>query len=458
CSRCRGGAGDARCRLARLRLSAPCCRARRELRPGSRRSDVRARPERQRQDDAPANPAGPFTASWGTDPFASRIPVFSFTGGNRAHRRLRSPGPPALLRLQRARHGADGPQRPPRHFFHAWHPRSRGGGARAGVAGNLAACRPAGHGNLGRRAPARPGRARARAGAAPAGDGRADGQPRLRQPGARAGAHRGARCRRHVDPLFHSRSRPCLPRRAARTAARRRSGSRAGGTARGDPGRHAATALPRRGAGGAARRRRAHLPARPEVIPFSQALRFWLKLGFISFGGPTGQIAIMHQELVERRRWISNGRFLHALNYCMLLPGPEAQQLAIYVGWLLHKVRGGIVAGVAFVLPAFFLILGLSYVYVTYGEVTWVAGIFYGLSAAVIGVVAAAVIRIGSTALRNPVMYGVAGAAFLAIFVFHVPFPLIVIAAGLIGFFAGPRWPGTFAIARGHADEAGTAI
>ncbi len=181
-------------------------------------------------------------------------------------------------------------------------------------------------------------------------------------------------------------------------------------------------------------------------------------LGFINFGGPTGQIAIMYDELVERRRWISNGRFLHALNYCMLLPGPEAQQLAIYVGWLLHKVRGGIVAGVAFVLPAFFLILGLSYVYVTYGEVTWVSGIFYGLSAAVIGVVAAAVIRIGSTALRNPVMYGVAAAAFLAIFVFHVPFPLIVIAAGLIGFFAGSRWPGTFAIARGHADEEGTAI
>src|SRR5438093_8739430 len=137
----------------------------------------------------------------------------------------------------------------------------------------------------------------------------------------------------------------------------------------------------------------------PHGVPFREAFRFWIKLGFINFGGPTGQIAIMHDELVERRRWISNGRFLHALNYCMLLPGPEAQQLAIYVGWLLHKVRGGIVAGVAFVLPAFFLILGLSYVYVTYGEVPWVSGIFYGLSAAVIGVVAAAVIRIGSKAL-----------------------------------------------------------
>jgi chromate transporter len=131
-------------------------------------------------------------------------------------------------------------------------------------------------------------------------------------------------------------------------------------------------------------------------VSFAEATRFWIKLGFINFGGPTGQIAIMHDELVERRRWITSGRFLHALNYCMLLPGPEATQLAIYVGWLLHKVRGGIVAGVTFVLPAFFLILGLSYVYVTYGEVPWVSGIFYGLSAAVIGLVAAAVIRIGA--------------------------------------------------------------
>ena len=187
-------------------------------------------------------------------------------------------------------------------------------------------------------------------------------------------------------------------------------------------------------------------------VSFSEATRFWIKLGFISFGGPTGQIAIMHDELVERRKWISNGRFLHALNYCMLLPGPEAQQLAIYVGWLLHKVRGGIVAGVAFVLPAFFLILGLSYVYVTYGEVPWVSGIFYGLSAAVIGIVTAAVIRIGSKALRNPVMYVVAGAAFLAIFVFHVPFPLIVIVAGLIGLVAGQRWPGPFSISQGHGE------
>ena len=188
-------------------------------------------------------------------------------------------------------------------------------------------------------------------------------------------------------------------------------------------------------------------------VSFRDAVRFWTKLGFINFGGPTGQIAIMHDELVERRRWISNARFLHALNYCMLLPGPEAQQLAIYVGWLLHKVKGGIVAGVAFVLPAFFLILGLSYVYVTYGDVTWVSGIFYGLGAAVVGIVAAAVIRIGKKALRNLVMYVVSAAAFVAIFFFHVPFPIIVIVAGLIGLLAGPRWPRTFAVSQEHAGE-----
>ncbi|MGH7318151.1 MAG: chromate transporter [Candidatus Rokuibacteriota bacterium] len=190
-------------------------------------------------------------------------------------------------------------------------------------------------------------------------------------------------------------------------------------------------------------------------MPFRVAELFWIKLGFINFGGPTGQIAIMHQELVERRRWISNGRFLHALNYCMLLPGPEAQQLAIYVGWLLHKVKGGIVAGVAFVLPALFLILGLSYTFVTYGDVEWVGAIFYGLRAAVIGLVAAAVIRIGQKALRNPAMYLVAGAAFVAIFLVHVPFPLIVLAAGLLGLVAGPIWPGTFALPTAHGPQEG---
>ena len=149
----------------------------------------------------------------------------------------------------------------------------------------------------------------------------------------------------------------------------------------------------------------------------------------------------MHDELVERRRWISNARFLHALNYCMLLPGPEAQQLAVYVGWLLHRVKGGIVAGLTFIIPAFFIMLGLSYVYAVHGDVEWVDALFYGLGAAVVGIVAAAVIRIGKKALRNGVLYLVAALAFVAIFFFHVPFPLIVLGAGLIGLLAGPGRP-----------------
>jgi chromate transporter len=192
-------------------------------------------------------------------------------------------------------------------------------------------------------------------------------------------------------------------------------------------------------------------------VSFAEAARFWVKLGFINFGGPTGQIAIMHDELVERRRWISNARYLHALNYCMLLPGPEAQQLAIYVGWLLHKIKGGIVAGVAFVLPAFFLMLGLSYVYVVYGDVPWVNGIFEGLSAAVVGIVAAATIRIGKKALRNLAMYLIAAIAFVSIFFLHVPFPIIVIFAGLIGLLAWARWPATFTVTA-ERDEERTAI
>src|ERR687893_1315800 len=138
------------------------------------------------------------------------------------------------------------------------------------------------------------------------------------------------------------------------------------------------------------------------LIPFGDAFRYWLKLGFVNFGGPAGQIAIMHDELVDRKRWISNNRFLHALNYCMLLPGPEAQQLAIYIGWLLNGAWGGIVAGVLFILPAFFLILALSWTYAVHGDITWVAAIFYGLRSAVIGLVAAAVIRVGSKALKTP--------------------------------------------------------
>src|SRR3981081_3058961 len=183
---------------------------------------------------------------------------------------------------------------------------------------------------------------------------------------------------------------------------------------------------------------------------FSEALRFWLKLGFISFGGPTGQIAVMHAELVEKKKWISEARFLHALNYCMLLPGPEAQQLTIYVGWLLHKTWGGIVAGALFVIPSIFILWGLSYIYVTLGNLPWIAAIFYGLKPAVLAIVAARVIRIGSRALKNEVMWTLAAAAFIAIFFFHAPFPLIIISAGVIGFFGG-RWKrDKFLVIRGH--------
>ena len=164
---------------------------------------------------------------------------------------------------------------------------------------------------------------------------------------------------------------------------------------------------------------------------FGEAFRFWLKLGFISFGGPTGQIAVMHAELVEKKKWISEARFLHALNYCMLLPGPEAQQLATYVGWLLHKTWGGIVAGAFFVIPSIFILWGLSYIYVTFGNLPWIAAIFYGLKPAVLAIVAAAVIRIGSRALKNEVMWTLAAAAFIAIFFLRVPFPLIIISAAL---------------------------
>jgi chromate transporter len=172
---------------------------------------------------------------------------------------------------------------------------------------------------------------------------------------------------------------------------------------------------------------------RAHDVSFREAAAFWIKLGFINFGGPAGQISVMHQELVERRRWISEGRFLHALNYCMLLPGPEAQQLAIYIGWLLHKVRGGLLAGIAFILPAFFLIWGLSWGYAAHGDVPAVEGLFFGLQAAVVGIIAVAVIRIGSTALRGRPMVVVAAVSFVAIFVLHVSFPLIILGAGLIG-------------------------
>jgi chromate transporter len=169
-----------------------------------------------------------------------------------------------------------------------------------------------------------------------------------------------------------------------------------------------------------------------ESVSFWQAFMFWLKLGFVSFGGPAGQIALMHEELVVRRKWLSEKRFLHALNYCMLLPGPEAQQLATYIGWLMHKTRGGIAAGVLFVLPSLFLLIGLSWLYIAYGQVTWVAGLFYGIKPAVAAIVLQAAYRIGSRVLQNNLLWAIAAASFVAIFALNVPFPLIVLAAALI--------------------------
>jgi chromate transporter len=188
----------------------------------------------------------------------------------------------------------------------------------------------------------------------------------------------------------------------------------------------------------------------PDRVGFAEAFRFWLKLGFISFGGPTGQIAIMHQELVERRRWISEGRFLHALNYCMVLPGPEAQQLATYIGWLMHRTWGGIVAGGLFVLPSVFILVALSWIYLAYGDVPVIAGLFYGIKPAVTAIVLAAAHRIGSRALRHPALWAVAGAAFVAIFALKLPFPVIIIAAALVGYFGGRYSPEIFAAAGGH--------
>jgi chromate transporter len=186
-------------------------------------------------------------------------------------------------------------------------------------------------------------------------------------------------------------------------------------------------------------------------VPFPEALRFWLKLGFISFGGPTGQIAIMHQELVERRRWISERRFLHALNYCMVLPGPEAQQLATYIGWLMHRTWGGIVSGGLFILPSVFILVALSWIYLVFGEVPLVAGLFYGIKPAVTAVVVAAAQRIGSRALRNGWLWGIAVAAFVAIFALKVPFPAIVLGAALIGSIGGRFAPERFRAGGAHA-------
>jgi chromate transporter len=173
-------------------------------------------------------------------------------------------------------------------------------------------------------------------------------------------------------------------------------------------------------------------------ISFGEAFRVWLRIALLSFGGPAGQIAVMHRILVEEKNWISEGRFLHALNYCMLLPGPEAQQLATYIGWLLHRTAGGIMAGGLFILPGVISIMTLSYIYAAFGNVGFVEAVFFGLKAAVLAIVIQAVVRVGKRALRNPIMIGLAAVAFVAIFFFNVPFPIIIIAAGGIG-FAGAR-------------------
>jgi chromate transporter len=188
----------------------------------------------------------------------------------------------------------------------------------------------------------------------------------------------------------------------------------------------------------------------PNPVSFWQAFLFWLKLGFISFGGPAGQIAMMHQELVEKRRWLSEQRFLHALNYCMLLPGPEAQQLATYIGWLMHRSLGGVVAGVLFVLPSLLILIGLGWIYLAYGHLTAISGVLYGIKPAVTAIVLFAAYRIGSRALQNWLLWSLAGLAFLAIFIFDMPFPLIVLSAVIFGALGGKLAPAKFKMGGGH--------
>ena len=189
---------------------------------------------------------------------------------------------------------------------------------------------------------------------------------------------------------------------------------------------------------------------RPAPVSMATAFWFWLKLGFISFGGPAGQIAILHQELVERRRWLSERRFLHALNYCMVLPGPEAQQLVTYIGWLMHKRWGGVVAGAFFVLPSLLMLIALSWVYIAWGDVPWIAGLFFGIKPAVTAIVVQAAHRIGSRALKNNTLWAIAAASFVAIFALDVPFPLIVGVAAAVGYVGGRVSPQTFQIGGGH--------
>ena len=193
-------------------------------------------------------------------------------------------------------------------------------------------------------------------------------------------------------------------------------------------------------------------------ITFAEAFRVWSKVALLSFGGPAGQIAVMHRILVEEKNWISESRFLHALNYCMLLPGPEAQQLAIYIGWLLHRVAGGIMAGGLFIVPGIVSIMTLSYIYAAFGNVGFVDALFFGLKAAVLAIVIQAVVRVGKRALRNRIMISLAAIAFIAIFFFNVPFPIIIIGAGAIGYLGAKAGQPEFAVVEHGGGKSGTAI
>ncbi len=185
-------------------------------------------------------------------------------------------------------------------------------------------------------------------------------------------------------------------------------------------------------------------------VPFSEAVKVWARVAALSFGGPAGQIAVMHRIVVEEKKWIGEQRFLQALNYCTLLPGPEAQQLAVYIGWLMHRTKGGLVAGTLFVLPGLLAIMALSWIYVLLGKVTLVQGLFFGLKAAVLVIVVEAVLRVGKRALRNNVMRAIAAAAFIAIFFYDVPFPIIIVLAGLVGFIGGRLGWSAFQSGGGH--------
>ena len=196
----------------------------------------------------------------------------------------------------------------------------------------------------------------------------------------------------------------------------------------------------------------------PTMPTMTEAFRVWLRVAMLSFGGPAGQIAVMHRIVVEEKHWVSENRFLHALNYCMLLPGPEAQQLATYIGWLMHRTRGGIVAGGLFIMPGVIAIMALSYIYAAFGNVGFVAALFFGLKAAVLAIVIQAVVRVGKRALKSRIMQGFAAAAFVAIFFFDVPFPVIVLGAGLIGYFGGRAGLATFAVGGGHGPSKSTAL